>query len=343
MRAPDGHNLRLVLKIAKDEKGGLSATLYNLDQNEPPMAGSLVSFERGTLRFVNDFPRLTYEGKMSADGNSISGTVTQNGSSPLLLQRGTPETEWATPAPPPRILPMAADAKPGAEVATIRPTQPGTKLFMLTVRGENLVVKNLPLTFLMKFAYPTRPIVGLTGWMDTEKWDIEVKSDTPGMPSLDQERDILQKLLAERFALKVHEEKREMPAYTLTVGKDVPKMTKSVYPSLKPSFTCFPSGMLRAQSATMDDFARLLQSNILGQQVVDETGLTGKWDFALQWTPDETQFAGMRGNAPPAADDANAPPPLIPAIQVQLALKLESQKAAVPVLVIDHVDHPSPN
>ena len=94
------------------------------------------------------------------------------------------------------------------------------------------MVKNLPLTFLMKFAYPTRPIVGLTGWMDTDKWDIEVKSDTPGMPSLDQERDILQKLLAERFALKVHEEKREMPAYTLTVGKDVPKMTKSVDASL---------------------------------------------------------------------------------------------------------------
>ena len=341
--APGGHNLRVVLKIAKDEKGGLSATLYNLDQSDPPMVGSLVSFERGTLRFVNDFPRLTYEGKLSADGNSISGTVTQNGSSALVLERATPETEWATPGPPPRAVPMAADAKPGVEVATVRPTQPGTKLFMLTVRGENLVVKNLPLTFLMKFAYPTRPIVGLTGWMDTEKWDIEVKSDTPGMPSLDQERDILQKLLAERFALKVHEEKREMPAYTLTVGKDVPKMTKSVDASLKPSFTLHPSGMLRAQSATMDDFARLLQSNVLGQQVVDETGLTGKWDFALQWTPDETQFAGMRGNAPPAADDANAPPPLLPAIREQLGLRLTSEKAQVPVVVIDHVERPSPN
>ena len=341
--APGGHNLRLVLKIAKDEKGGLSATLYNLDQSDPPMVGSLVSFERGTLRFVNDFPRLTYEGKLSADGNSISGTVTQNGSSALVLVRATPETEWATPGPPPRAVPMAADAKPGVEVATVRPTQPGTKLFMLNVRGEDLVVKNLPLTFLMKFAYPTRPIVGLTGWMDTDKWDIEVKSDTPGMPSLDQERDILQKLLAERFALKVHEEKREMPAYTLTVGKDVPKMTKSVDASLKPSFTCFPSGMLRAQSATMDDFARLLQTNVLGQQVVDETGLTGKWDFALQWTPDETQFAGMRGNAPPAADDANAPPPLLPAIREQLGLRLTSEKTQVPVVVIDHVERPSPN
>ncbi len=255
MRAPDGHNLRVVLKIAKDEKGGLIATLYNLDLSGPPMGGSSVSFEKGTLRFVNDFPRLTYEGKMSADGNSISGTVTQNGSFPLVLERATPETEWATPAPPSRILPMAADAKPGVEVATIKPAQPGTKLFMLTLRGESLVVKNLSLTFLMKFAYPTRPIVGFTGWMDTDKWDIEVKPDTPGMPSIDQERDILQKLLAERFALKVHEEKREMAAYALTVGKDGPKMTKSADASLSPNFAMRPLGVLHVQSATMGDFA----------------------------------------------------------------------------------------
>ncbi len=343
MRAPDGHNLRVVLKIAKDEKGGLSATLYNLEQSGPPMAGSSVSFGKGTLRFVNDFPRLTYEGKMSADGNSISGTVTQNGSFPLVLERATPETEWATPAPPSRILPMAPDAKPGVEVATIKPAQPGTKLFMLTLRGEDLVVKYLSLTFLMKFAYPTRPIVGLEGWMDTDKWDIEVKPDTPGMPSIEQERDILQKLLAERFALKVHEEKREMPAYALTVGKDGPKMTKSADASLSPNFAMRPLGVLHAQSATMGDLAGVLQNNILGQQVVDETGLTGKWDFVLQWTPDETQFAGMPVNVPPAADDANALPPLLPAIREQLGLQLKPEKTQVPVLVIDHLDHPSPN
>ena len=81
----------MVLKIAKDEKGGLSATLYNLDQNDPPMAGSLVSFERGTLRFVNDFPRLTYEGKMSANCNLIK-TVTLQGTSALVLKRATPKT-----------------------------------------------------------------------------------------------------------------------------------------------------------------------------------------------------------------------------------------------------------
>jgi uncharacterized protein (TIGR03435 family) len=344
MHTPDSHHLRIGLKIVKDEKGGLSATLYNLDQKGPPMAGSSVTFVGETLRFVNDFPRMIFEGKISADGNSIRGTVTQNGSVPLVLERATPETEWATPAPPPlRTQPMAPDAKPGVEVATVKPTQPGTKLFMLTVRGENLVVKNLPLTILMKFAYPTLPIVGLTGWMDTDKWDIEVKPDTPGAPGIDQERELLQKLLAERFALKVHEEKREMQAYTLTVGKDGPKMTKSIDPSLSPSFSLFPSGMLHAQSATMDDFTRLMQSNVLGQHVVDETGLAGKWDFALQWTPDETQFAGMRMNVEPAADDANAPPPLIPAIREQLGLQLKSEKTQVPVLVIDHVGQPSPN
>jgi uncharacterized protein (TIGR03435 family) len=65
---------------------------------------------------------------------------------------------------------------------------------------------------------------------------------------------------------------------------------------------------------------------------VDKTGLEGRWDFTTRWTPDETQYA----------DDANAPP-LFTAIQKELGLKLEAQKADVPVLVIDHVDHPSPN
>ena len=114
------------------------------------MAGGSVRFQEGKLRFVNDFPGLTYEGTMSADGNSMSGTMTYAGRSlPLALQRAKPETEWATPAPPPRIAPMAPDAKPDVEVATIKPTQPGNRLFMLTMQGGTLVVKNLTLGFLM--------------------------------------------------------------------------------------------------------------------------------------------------------------------------------------------------
>ncbi len=343
--APGGHDLRFVLKIAKDEKGALSATLYSIDKKEEPMAGDSVRFEGGRLRFVNQFPGLTYEGKISANGNSISGTVTQFGSFPLVLERATPETEWTTPAAPRRIVPMATDAKPGVEVATIKPTQPGTQLFMLVVQGENVVVKNFTLKFLIKFAYdmPERQLTGGPGWLDTEKWDIEVNPDTPGSPSVPQMKEILQKLFVERFALKFHEEKRNMAAFALIVGKNGPRLTKTADASDSANFTV-PLGMVAARSATMGEFAHLLQSDILGQPVVDSTGLSGRWDFTLNWTPDETQFMdrGVRA-APSAADNANGPPPLYTAIQEQLGLKLEPEKVDAPVMVIDHVEHPSPN
>jgi uncharacterized protein (TIGR03435 family) len=93
----------------------------------------------------------------------------------------------------------------------------------------------------------------------------------------------------------------------------------------------------------MVDFTELMQSAVLDRPVVDQTGLDGKWDFTLQWTPDETQFAGLGVKVPPPSDAADAPPPLFTAIQEQLGMKLDAQKTQVPVLVIDHVDHPSPN
>lgn len=338
-------NERVVLRITKDEKGVLSATLNILGQDGPPMVASSVSFESGALRFVNDFPGLTYEGKMSADGNSISGTMTQNGSFPLVLERATPETAWATPAPRPRIPPMAADAHPTFEVATIKPASPDTRQSMFRVRGADLVVENLTFDDLIKFAYDvqSRQIAGGPGWLGTSKWDIEAKPDRPGMPSQSQLKEMLQKLLADRFALKVHAVKREMAAYALLVSKDGPKLTKSAGTSNLGGFTMGPLGVMHAGSATMGDFAQVLQSGILDRPVVDQTGLIGKWDFTLKWAPDETQFAGMGVTVPPESDAANALPPLFTAIQEQLGLKLEARKAEVPVLVIDHVEQPSPN
>lgn len=153
---------------------------------------------------------------------------------------------------------------------------------------------------------------------------------------------MIRKLLADRFALKLHEEKREMAAYVLTVGKDRPKLTRSADASVLGGFTMGPLGVMHAGGASMGDFTHVLQGDILDRPVVDRTGLEGRWDFTLQWMPDDTQFAGMKVPRQ-AADDANTLPPLFTAIQEQLGLKLESQKADVPVLVIDHVEHPSPN
>ncbi len=98
-----------------------------------------------------------------------------------------------------------------------------------------------------------------------------------------------------------------------------------------------------AKSLTMADLAQMLQNYVFSQPVVDKTGLEGRWDFTMKWTPDETQFADAPESMRHPADDANAWPPLFTAIQEQLGLKLEAQKADVPVLVVDHVDHPSPN
>ena len=341
---PDGGNARVVLKIVKDEKGELSGTLYSIDQSGRPMPGSAVSFAGGTLRFVNQFPGFTYEGKMSADGKSISGTMTQNGSYPLVLERATAGTEWTIPAPPQRLPPMAADAHPTFDVATVKPTAADARRSMLTVRGADLVIENLSLNALIKFAWEVqeREIEAGPGWMSTDKWDIQAKPDVPGMPNPDQLREMVRKLLADRFGLKFREEQREMAAYVLTVGKDGPKLMKSADASQLGGFTMGPLGVMHAGGATMGDFVHIMQGDILDRPVVDKTGLQGRWDFTLRWTPDETQFAGARVPRP-TAEDADAPPPLFTAIQEQLGLKLEPAKTEVPVLVVEHVEKPTAN
>jgi uncharacterized protein (TIGR03435 family) len=343
---PDGHDLRMVLKIAKDEKGALSGSVYSLDQGE--MAGTLggsVRFQEGKLRFVNDFPGLTYEGTMLADGNSMSGTMTYaKRSLPLALARAKPGTEWVIPAAPAKIAPMAPDAKPDVEVATVKPHEPGNEQMAFQTHGGTLVIKNLTLGFMMSFAYgrPVRQITGKPGWMDTDKWDIEAKADTPGEPNPSQLKVMMQKLFAERFGLQVHEGKRKMAAYALIVSKDGLKMTKATDAS-GPAQLLYPRGVLISKSMNVADLAQVLQSYILGQPIVDKTGLEGRWAFTLRWTPDETQFPDAPESLRHPEDDANAWPPLFTAIQKQLGLKLEAQKADVPVLVVDHVDHPSPN
>ena len=102
-------------------------------------------------------------------------------------------------------------------------------------------------------------------------------------------------------------------------------------------------GVLPVQNATMGDFAGVMQSAVLDRPVVDQTGLTGRYDFTLRWTPDETQFAGMGIRVPPPTGDASAAPGLFTAIQEQLGLKFEATKAPVDVLVVDRAERPSDN
>ena len=98
---------------------------------------------------------------------------------------------------------------------------------------------------------------------------------------------------------------------------------------------------------TIATFATWMQSGVMDKPVIDETELKDCYDFNLKWTPDESQFAQFRGTngpiTPPAGDNPNAPPGLYTAVQEQLGLRIESTKAPDDVIVIDHVEHPSPN
>jgi uncharacterized protein (TIGR03435 family) len=83
--------------------------------------------------------------------------------------------------------------------------------------------------------------------------------------------------------------------------------------------------------------------DVMDRPVIDQTGLAGRYDFALNWTPDDSQFGGMPGKMPPPTDNTNPPPNLYTAIQEQIGLKLDATKAPADVMVIDHVEKPSEN
>ena len=93
----------------------------------------------------------------------------------------------------------------------------------------------------------------------------------------------------------------------------------------------------------MVEFAGLMQSAVLDKPVVDHTGITGKFDFELKWTPDQGQFETFGGIKAPATENADAPPDLFTAIQQQIGLKINSTKAPTDVMVIDKVEKPSAN
>ena len=160
-------------------------------------------------------------------------------------------------------------------------------------------------------------------------------------------------LFVDRFKLKYHHEVKELPLYALVVAKNGPKLTESkpADPSSKEGarhMMMIGRGSLDAQGASIETLTHMISMHV-GRTVIDKTGLTGTYDFKLTWTPDEGAGPMMKGpgGGPPGGDGAPPPdaggPTLLTALQEQLGLKLESQKGPVDVIVIDHIDPPSPN
>jgi uncharacterized protein (TIGR03435 family) len=220
--------------------------------------------------------------------------------------------------------------------------------------AENAAFQNL-----VRLAYEleTYQLVG-PDWIQTQRYNVTAR--VPAGTSREQFRLMLQTLLTQRFALKIHWDSKEMPTYDLTVMKSGPKLKESApegtnepeqpdtasgiavgpdgYPVLpagnQPMFYMVPSGkaVRRAHQETMDQTAKQISLQ-LHSPVIDATGLKGKYDFTLHWMADTGRPQPLA-----ATPDADAGPSLFQAVQQHLGLKLEVKKGSVKVLVVDHAE-----
>jgi uncharacterized protein (TIGR03435 family) len=240
------------------------------------------------------------------------------------------------------------------EVATIKPAAPGDAKAGRYIRMQSahrFQAKNYTVKGLIAAAYSLNPraVSGGPPWIESDVF--EIIGATPGdlRPTYDDQMTMLRKLLTDRFHLTYRREKKDFSIYDLTVAKDGPKLRPSAAPpdeSPNLTSTVYPAAsggidhiMLPARNATMGQFAALLQRAILDRPVVDNTGLTTRYDFDLEWTPDESQFGGTLPPGPPDTPQ----PGLFAALQQQLGLKMEATRGPIETLVIDRLDRPSEN
>jgi uncharacterized protein (TIGR03435 family) len=234
------------------------------------------------------------------------------------------------------IQPMAPTADPSFEVATIRPAKPGDPHQHFSLNGHRVVVENQSVTALVCVAYTLHKsqLIGEPAWFD-DRYDIEGVPDAPGEPSFPQIKIMLQKLLADRFALKLHHDQRDLSIFALTIAKGGPRLTRNTTGREgQPDEFATNNGTERTMkfsNFTMKDFSHEMQFG-LDRAIVDQTGLPGRYNFELHYTTDEA-----------TTTDPDSPPGLFTAIQEQLGLKLVPQKGPADVLVIDRIARPSPN
>lgn len=238
---------------------------------------------------------------------------------------------------------IAADADPGFEVATIKPSRPDAQGRGVMVRGGQGMTINTSLLNLISTAFTVSEsqILGASSWMQTEKFDITGKPDVDGSPNNAQMKAMLRKLLADRFQLKVSSEKKDLSVYAIALIPNTPqKLTPSDPGPNAPNSGPAGPGRITLRNVTMAGFARLLQNFVLDRPVVDQTGLDGSFDLTLEWTPDQSQYAAL---GPLPQLQASDKPDIFTAFREQLGLRLLSTKALSDVLVIDRAEKPSEN
>lgn len=246
-----------------------------------------------------------------------------------------------------------AEAKaPAYDVVSIKPNKSGSRGTMINVQNDSFSATNVSLKNMLLNAYDVKDylISGLTGWANSERFDINAKivdmdADALKKVTGEQRQAMLQQLLADRFQLKVHLQTEVLPTYEMVIAKGGPKIKEVEPPGDDPDadkskeFKGMGRGSMMVNNTTLqahdiplDSLAYSL-SGRLSRTVVDKTGLKGKYDIVLTWSPDDGSTA---------AADSSAPS-LFTALQEQLGLKLQPSKAPLETLVVDHVEPPTEN
>jgi uncharacterized protein (TIGR03435 family) len=213
---------------------------------------------------------------------------------------------------------------------------------------------------------PPFPVIeGGPAWIRSDNYQINAKAEDEHASQEMMRGPMMQVLLEDRFKLRVHRETREGPVYVLTVAKGGPKLKPfkegscvpppylaPLPPDVSPDRLCPPPPPMEQRGPnwvmgfvgmTIDAFSRAYLAPILQLPVLDRTGISGRFDFQLEYAPDDATPAAFfpgRGDAP---QDTTGGTSIFTAMQEQLGLKLESAKGPREFLVIDHVERPTEN
>lgn len=218
------------------------------------------------------------------------------------------------------------------EAASIRRNPGVSPNTSIGISGGRLTITNASVKTLIRNAYGilSFQLANEPRWLDIEMYNVIATTGGPEQISETQLQLLLQNLLAERFGLRVHRETRQAPVYTLTVTPDGPRLHQGDG-ATKPGVNTRKGPGEARMKGTNEQLATLTSNlgNQLGRFVLDKTGLTGTWDWNLEWDPE------------PGPDSTR--PSLFTAVRQQLGLRLDAQQGPVDILVIDAITRPSEN
>lgn len=258
---------------------------------------------------------------------------------------------------------QAQDAQPqlpAFDVVSIKPYGPDNQMIWIRTTPDGISVGGMFMHMIVREAFGVTDdhLLGEPDWVRSNRYDVDAKvapDDAAKYKQLDarQHWAMLLPVLEERCRLKFHHEIRELEVYDLVVAKGGLKMRPSnvvdasaKQPGAKSTTGVGDKGLVLAgREASVPSIVTMI-SRAIGSKVVDKTGLTGKYDFELQYAPGRSRSL-ITAPAGPGASDADAPgdagPSIFTALQEQLGLKLEARKEPVDVVVIDHMEPPTEN